>query len=131
MSKSSDLHALLLCLMLGCSRGPHYPVARLEGSVRVGGEPVKAGQISFIAEQAERGTGVSTSIVDGHYLALDVPQGKVRVHITGNKETGKMIKYFGKMIPETVEIVPPRFRSGVALEVTGDAPQQNFDLDVE
>ncbi len=120
---------LVICAAWGCGPDkPSYPAAQLEGNVTVDGKPVPQGQIQFMPQETGRLPVTSAAIVDGRYVAMDVPQGKVRVLLTGTKETGKMIKEYSSSRPEVINVIPDKYRAGIALDVTGDNRNQNFDL---
>ena len=58
-----------------------------------------------------------------------MPLGSVRVVITATKETGRMVEYFGKSTPQTIELVPMRFRSGIDVEIAASDAHRDFDLE--
>ena len=111
----------------GCG-GPGFPTARLEGTVTVDGQPVEKGNISFTPTQADRGSGATATISSGHYVAQGVPQGKVRVYFDATKETGRTTEQFGKQYPETVNVIPEKYRAGLQIEVSGETVNQDFKL---
>ena len=94
---------------------------RVEGTVRIGGVPVERGSISFVPLVAVGRNAVTTEITEGRYLAENVPVGNVRAVITATKETGNMVRYFDKSMPETIELVPLRLRSGIDLEINASS----------
>ena len=70
-------------------------------------------------------------IVNGHYRADKVPQGRVVVTFHILRSTGKMLKTSPDDIhptPERIDLVPQAARGGLRVEVQGDNPQQDFDL---
>ncbi len=121
-----------LFLLAGCGQsGPSYPAAKLEGNVTIDKQPVANGTVQFMPEQAAAGSvaqPVSVPIQDGRYLAPAVPKGKVRVLFTANRATGKMITEYSTPYEEVVSIVPKKYQGGISLEVSGDMPNQNFEL---
>ena len=113
--------------MAGCG-GPGFPSARLEGTVTVDGQPVETGNISFTPTQADRGSGATATISGGRYVAEGVPQGKVRVYFDATRETGRTIEQFGKPYPETVNVIPEKYRAGMEIDVSGEEVNQDFKL---
>ena len=111
----------------GCG-GPGFPSARLEGTVTVDGQPVETGNISFTPTQADRGSGATATISGGRYVAEGVPQGKVRVYFDATRETGRTIEQFGKPYPETVNVIPEKYRAGMEIDVSGEEVNQDFKL---
>lgn len=120
---------LMLLPVAGCGdSGPSYPVARLEGSVTIGGKPIPEGRIQFVPLDSGQGLATSTEIVDGRYRAEEVPLGSVSVMISATRETGRMITEYSTPYPEIVNIIPEKYRSGVRIDVAGDNLQQDFKL---
>ena len=123
---------MAICLVLsltlvGCG-GRGYSTALVEGRVTIKGEPVKQGNLTFTPLQPGRGRGVTAAIVAGRYIAKDVPQGKVRVDFYATKETGRMVAAFDKSIPETINIIPDKYRAGMEIEVGADNNNRDFNL---
>lgn len=120
---------LLLVVLTACGeKGPDYPAVNLEGVVTVKGEPVPKGRITFTPQEAGRGPGTGGDIVDGKYIAQNVPVGKVLVQFQANKETGKIVKVAGADLPESLNIVPTENRSGVYIEVAAGDTKKDFAL---
>lgn len=113
--------------MIGCG-GRWYSTARLEGQVAIDGRPIAQGNITFTPLQPGRGSGASTTIESGRYIVQNVPQGRVRVDFHAVKETGRTVMQFGKPYPETVNIIPDKYRAGLEIEVSGDNASQDFRL---
>lgn len=113
--------------MAGCgNRG--YSTSRLEGRITVDGQPIERGSISFAPLRSDRGPGVSAAVEAGHYVAANVPQGKVRVGFHAVKETGRSIMQFGKPYPEAVNVIPDKYRVGMEIEIAGDDAHKDFSL---
>ncbi|HKD37487.1 MAG TPA: hypothetical protein VKB78_11825 [Pirellulales bacterium] len=117
--------AALLSGGCGPSANSHQ-TARLEGKVNIDNQPIARGRIQFFP--IGPGQPDDAEISSGHYVAEHVPSGKVRVNFTATKETGKMIDLHGQKTPETVTIIPEKYRSGTEIEVNGDNPNQDFNL---
>lgn len=121
------LCSTVLFINAGCS-GQHHPTARLEGRVSVGGHPVEHGNVTFTPLQSDRGTSVSAKIESGDYAVSKAPQGKVRVDFQAVQETGRTVMQFGKPYPESVNIIPDKYRAGFEIEIDGDNIHKDFNL---
>jgi hypothetical protein len=121
-----------LLLSAGCGGGKvDYPAAKLEGAVTVAGKPLADGLIMFMPQERGRGSGVRAPIKNGRYSADKVPLGEVLVTFNALQETGRKVESVispGKPLPEQVDLIPEQYRSGIALEVTGDKANQDFSL---
>lgn len=116
-------------LLSGCTQAnPTYPAARLEGSVTVDGKPITEGNLQFVPQAVGQVPVTGASIVDGRYVAEAVPQGKLRVLLAATKETGKMIKEYSTPRSEVINLIPEKYRAGIAIDVTGDNANLNFAL---
>ena len=125
---------LLLVAVAGC--GTHDDSrAAVSGTIKLDGEPIKQGTISFIPE--EKGPTAGTVIRDGEY---SIPQdvgvfvGKNKVEVRSVQETGRKIKnpYGDNEIVEALEAVPHRYN--LRTELTANIEQgkenvANFDLE--
>jgi hypothetical protein len=115
----------------GCgSGGPTKPTGHLEGAVTLDGQPIIRGTISFFPQQKGQAQPSKAQIVDGHYKAEGVPLGKVLVRISATKETGKeiAIPHSNEKYAETVSIIPPKYRSGISLQISADTKTHDFQL---
>src|SRR5438128_12183787 len=65
-----------LLLVSGCGGG-----ATISGVVKVGGQPIERGKITFLPQEDEKGAVVSGDILSGKYTLHEVPLGKKRVDI--------------------------------------------------
>lgn len=63
---------------------------------------------------------VAVPIVQGRYTAAQAPVGKVRAIIIAFAETGKMIQQYDAQVPERVNLVPPKHREGIFLDLPGN-----------
>lgn len=108
--------------LAGCGRveKPTFPSASIEGEVTLDGTAVSTGSLQFVPPADVRGQVAQTKIVNGKYKAQDVALGKVRVMFNITRETGKMITEYSTPYPEVENLVPPQYRDGVELIVTGD-----------
>jgi len=122
---------LVVLGLLGCGRqGPTAPTTKLEGMVRVDGQPVAEGVISFFPQGKKQAPPAKAQIRDGRYSADNVPIGPVLVMLSAPKKTGKIQK-----IPESkaeyeevVETIPNKYLGGIPLEITENLKTKDFDL---
>jgi hypothetical protein len=132
------LAGVSLCCVTGCNRG--YEGARrypLSGTVRVDGQPMEAGAISFIpGEDKQRVSG--GSITDGVYSvdeASGANGGKYKVEIHWYKKTGRTLIHpdTGDPYEERAEGLPDRYHknSELTVEVSSDKTAFDFDLKSE
>ncbi len=105
-----------------------YPTVRLEGCVRVNGHPIEQGNITFTPLQSDQGASVAARIESGNYVVVKAPRGKVRVDFHAVKETGKTIMQYGKPYPETVNVIPEKYRAGLEIAIDGDNLHKDFSL---
>lgn len=126
-----------LCgLGAGCGEsdglGPYIPIS---GTVKLGGEPLKSGDIVFSPLQV--GRGVQGTIVDG---AFSIPKsrgpspGPYRVEIHSIQPTGKKVfdRGEGEMIEQTKNMVPAAYNANSKLQVEVEQSGENtFTFDLE
>ncbi len=128
----SALVAVLAVILLGCGRkGPEYPSVKLEGAVTIAGKPLAEGMVMFMPHEQGRGGGVKALIKEGRYAAENVPTGKVRVTFNAMQETGRMVESAsspGKPLPEKIDLIPAKYKTGVNVDVKSDQGQQDFNL---
>jgi hypothetical protein len=123
---------LSICLSLtGCGEsGP--PRAPIQGSVTIGGAPLKAGRILFVPQAPSEGPAVSARITDGQYT-LDDSTGPVvgsnRVEVEADlplkfaiDDEAAFAKAKGKLPRQPV---PPQFNRQSTLSVTVKADESN------
>lgn len=128
--------ALLLPAASGCAKKKPPPVAEAEGEITYNGEPVKAGIISFLSEEAAgRATG-GAAVVDGKYRLyreVGLPPGKYRIEIRWGKPTGEKKKDVGYgQSPDVIaEALPDKYNSESILtaELQEGANTIDFHLD--
>lgn len=119
-----------LCLT-GCGKsGPASPTTTLEGMVRLDGQPVPEGVISFLPQGKKQAPATKADIREGRYSAQQVPIGPVLVMIRAPKKTGKIesIPQSKSQYEEVVETIPQKYLSGIPLDVTEDMKTKDFDL---
>jgi hypothetical protein len=122
----------LLCAIVaatGCNSGRKPGTARLEGRVTIDGQPPPAGAIGSIAfRPTGKGQPTSAQIVDGKYKCEDVPLGDVVASVQLVLPTGKMVSEGGRSFQELRNLVSSKHDQGINLNVTGDNPNQDFEL---
>jgi hypothetical protein len=123
--------AVLICLTLaGCGHEGATGGAKLTGQVSLDGAPLAKGSVLFMP-QAKGGESVqpaTAEIVDGKYACPGVPLGKVLVTFVSTRETGKMITDYSEPYAEVVSVIPPKYQSGLPLDVAGDKSGVDFVL---
>lgn len=122
-----------LLTLIGCGGSD---MAEVHGTVKVDGQPVKAGAISFFPKDGKAQT-TGGPIKDGNY-AVRVPIGLMKVSISAPKGTGKKKKLYATADSPEVELkeegLPAHYSSKVASELKleldvkpGDNPK-DWDL---
>lgn len=123
---------LLLASVAGCSSGSSKPTAHLSGTITMNGQPLPAnatGTIMFRPSKAGMAKTAGVPISDGKYVSPNTPVGDVTVFFSIQEPTGKMISDSGgPPYAEYRPIVPAEAAAGIALTVSGDNAEQNFDL---
>ena len=119
--------------IVGCGGSDKpFKTARLAGTVKLDGEPIANGTISFAPEDGQTPT-TGAIIQNGKYSA-EVPLGRKKIMISAVQATGRMQKAYdtpdSPMTEITAEIVPARYNVATMLEhdVTGNNSDLNFDL---
>jgi hypothetical protein len=123
---------LLLASVSGCSQGSSKPTAHLSGEVTINGQPIPenaSGTIMFRPTKAGMANTAGVPVAGGKYDSPNTPVGEVTVFFSIQGPTGKMISDAGgPLYPEMQPIIPASAASGIALTVSGDNAEQNFDL---
>ena len=126
-----------LCFVAGCGRGysgdRRYP---LSGTVRVDGQPIDAGVISFIPADNDRQRVSGGPITDGVYSveeASGANAGKYRVEVRWYKKTGRLVPdpLTGDMVGERKEGLPKRYHKESELAVEISPGRTTFDFDLK
>lgn len=123
---------LLLASVVGCGHGSSKPTAHLSGVVTINGQPIPAnatGTIMFRPTKAGMANTAGVPINGGRYDSPNTPVGDVTVFFSIQEPTGKMISDAGgPPYAEMQPIVPAGAANGMALTVSGDNAEQDFDL---
>ena len=126
-----------LCCVAGCDRGyegdRRYP---LSGTVRVDGEPLDVGTISFIPADEKKQRVSGGPISNGVYSVEEIigaNAGQYRVEIHWQKKTGRQVPdpVTGDLYDERKEGLPKRFHQESELEAEVSADQTKFDFDLK
>jgi hypothetical protein len=119
---------LVLAFCLGC--GPSDGLVSITGTVRVDGQAVDKGAITFVPLDGKSPT-AGAPISSGSYSAR-VPAGKMKVQISVPKVTGKRKAYDTPDSPEVPimgEGLPARYNSATELQCDVSKPEAiDFDL---
>ena len=129
----------LLCCAAGCDRGyegdRRYP---LSGTVRVNGQPLDMGAISFIPSDHKQQRVSGGPISNGVYSVEELSganAGPYRVEIHWYKRTGRKVPdpVTGDLYEERKEGLPKRYHqeSELTAEVSPDRTSFDFDLKAE
>lgn len=134
---TAALVAGLAAVLAGCGR----PVpASLEGTVTFRGRPVQAGAIRLFPGGATPGHGAGAAVTDGRYrieAGRGLVAGTYRIEMVGFEGTGKTVPAEDlqpgqpETVPETVQILPPRYNEESQLVVTVKAGENTHDLALE
>ncbi len=131
--------AAVLAAAAGC--GPP-PTGTVSGVVKVGGQPVANGLITFESEVGNRDV-FSAAVLDGKYATGEIPAGPTKVSIVTrqanpaappSKEAGLMAGQAGDRAPppKRAAEVPGKYSSsttsGITYEVTKGPNTKDFDL---
>ncbi len=112
----------------GCGKSaPKNPTAKLAGQVTIDGQPIAEGRIDFFPT-AQAGQPDGGPIVAGAYEVQRAPLGKVHVSFSAIRESGKILHERDHDFPERVNLIPPKFQTGIEVEVNGDNSALNFEL---
>jgi hypothetical protein len=124
------LTALAMLAAGGCRPKPKYPTATVSGRVTIDGAPVPKGSINFAPVSGTTGAVVGADIKAGVYRCDLVPLGKLNVtFIAHAAEPTKMIEKATGMTREVpLDILPPAYANGLAVEITGNRKDMDFDL---
>jgi len=125
----SLLLAVVAGLAAGCGRGgPDYPCITLRGNVTVGGQPLESGAMQFLPLDGGQGPTVGTTVVQGRYVAENVPLGKVRVLFTSVKRGKQLGSVEDIPVFETIHLIPEPYRGGVVIEVSQSQTVHDFEM---
>jgi hypothetical protein len=120
----------IVVFAIGCAKGP--ATGTVLGEVNLDGHPVKDGRITFVPLDG-KGPTAGAPVKDGKFVATDVPVGKMKIELNGNKVTGKFKAYDtpeSPWIDQVSEIVPHKYNinSELTLEVKQGSQDVKYDL---
>ena len=107
----------LLAPALGCGGGADR--AQVSGSVRVDGQPLESGSISFLPAAGTQGPTAGAEIKQGTYSVAaesGLAPGKYSVQIKASRKTGRRIKDGfphppDDMVDEIEQFLPPKYNT--------------------
>jgi len=127
----------VMAVVAGCGTDQGPERAAVSGTVKVDGEPLADGAISFLPTDGTVGPAAGGTVKDG---AFDIPKedgvvvGKNRVEITGNRKTGRKVPDAGKpgsMQEEVVSAIAPEANTRSKLVETVKSGTNTFNFDVK
>jgi hypothetical protein len=120
----------VMLLMSGCGESS-APTAHLAGTVTIKGKPVPADAEAALSFQPlGGGESVSVPIKNGRYDSPKTPEGSVSVKFYISRPVGpvKTSERTGQEYQDIANLVPPEHAAGMAIEVSGDNMNQDFQL---
>lgn len=126
---------VILLTVIGCGGEQGPPRQPISGAVKLDGQPLPEGSITFLPE--EKGTAATAKLSAGSYSIgqSEGPQpGKYKVAIVAVQPTGKQVPnpdFPKETIEETRNVVPPLYnvRTNLQVEVKSGA-SNTFDFDL-
>jgi hypothetical protein len=132
--RTTILLLVLLPLLTAFGCGGPDNRAEVSGTVRLNGQPVASGSISFVPTDGNTGPSSGGVIADGKYSvpqAKGVAVGKNRVSILSTVKTGRKIN-IGRdgLEDEWLQVVPAKYndQSELVRDVKSGSNQLDFDL---
>jgi hypothetical protein len=124
--------AVICAALCGCGGGDELVKYEIGGQVQLNGQPVKAGNISFVPADGV-GPTAGGVITDGQYT-VEVPPGPKKVEISSPKVVGQRKLFDAPDSPTadiTEEQVPAKYNKQTTLTVTieDDRDDLNFTLE--
>ena len=132
-----NIFACLFVLFVFCLTGckpPTTETVKVTGKITIDGKPIEQGAIKFMAADGETPVG-GGSISNGTYFA-EVPPGKKKVLVNGQKVTGKEPLYKGVLDSPTRDklerTTPLAYNNQDATPLTADitGPTDGLDFDL-
>ena len=118
-------------LVLGCGRSAGS-VAQLKGEVTLDGQPLPNDAKAFVVFVPDKDPTkrVSVPVSNGRYDSPHTPLGAVTVHFEVTREVGptKTSERTGQPYRDIENLVPAKYATGMSLDVKGDDPNHDFDL---
>jgi hypothetical protein len=127
-----------LVLTILCALGCSGDKAEVSGTVRLNGQLVEEGAITFIPIEGAKGAGAGAAIRDGKYRVprgKGVTPGKNRVELRAFRNTGRKINdptgVPGALTDERVPAFPPEYNDNSKLERQVRPGSNTFDFDID
>ncbi len=122
----------LVIMAAGCNSDAapaKFPSARLEGLVTVDGKPIQDGMIQFAPASKAAGGVTQATIVEGRYVASQVPLGDVTAFLFATPAPPPAPETLTTAYkPEPVLAIPERYKKGFKINVKETNPDVNFDM---
>jgi hypothetical protein len=126
---------LIGVLIVGSGCGESHTgsgTAHLRGTVTIGGKFLPAdveSNVTIRPTVSGQSRTVGVPVIGGKYDCPNAPMGAVKVYISIQQRTGKVIHQDdGSEYPELKSIASPEYGLGIKMDVTGDNLSQDFDL---
>lgn len=119
--------------ILGCGKSSGSAnVVHLKGRITLDGQPIPSdasGSITFKPTRGGQGKTTFSTIEDGLYDSPETPKGPVKIYISIQQPTGKMISEAGGTpYAEMRSLVPNSYAGGIDMDFSEDNLSQDFDL---
>jgi hypothetical protein len=130
------LVAVWLCAALGCAGDDRSEVS---GTVKLNGQPIAEGAITFIPTDGNKGAATGAEIRDGKYhipRSAGVTPGKNRVELRAFRDSGRKVQdptgKPGTLTAERVMAFPPQYndQSTLVRDVRRGSDTIDFDITV-
>lgn len=106
--------------------------ATVTGSVKLNGEPLKDGTITFVP--ADGATASAGGVIKDGTYSVEMPAGEKRVQISAMKVVGRRQVYEGDpnspVVDDVREMIPPQYNAASTLTVSATAGSQTQDFDL-
>ena len=127
------LVAALLTHLAGCDKASRSAnTARLKGKITLDGQPIPAdsrASITFKPTRSGQAKTTFASIIDGSYDSSETPKGLVKVYISIQQPTGRMISEAGgRPYAEMRSLVPANYTGGFDMDIDADNLNKDFTL---
>ncbi len=129
------LACLVLAVVVGCGQGNPRGRRAISGRVTLDGQPLDAGNIRFLPQEAD-GVGSGAVIANGEHR-LDKLQGlppgtyRVQIFATGDALPPEEIGIAGGFPPPGTERIPPQYNTASTLTIeVAERGSTTFDFDL-
>ena len=122
---------IMAALVMGCGKKTGPTLHQVSGIVKLNGEPLDTGSISFIPTNGEGAT--AGGVIDEGKYSVKVPAGAKRVEIKAPKVVGQRKAYDtadSPMIDIVKERLPAKYHAASTLTITIKGNQKDADFDL-